>query len=140
MGVVVRSTDTVARHGGDEFVVILPEITNPENAQVVGQKLIDTLIEPFFINGNEIHIGASVGISIFPDDGNNSEVLLKNSDIAMYHAKESGRGKYQFFNGAMNKVVEERLIIGNALYQAIEKNEFTLHYQPVVDMHNNEVV
>lgn len=140
MGSVVRHTDTVARHGGDEFVIILPEIANPENAQVVGQKLIDILLEPFSINGHEIHIGASVGISVFPDDGSDGEVLLKNSDIAMYHAKESGRGKYQFFSGTMNKAVEERLVIGNALYQAIEKNEFTLHYQPVVEMNSNEVV
>jgi diguanylate cyclase (GGDEF)-like protein len=97
LSATIRSEDTVARHGGDEFIVLLPNITSPQDAQAVAQKILDELIRPFQIHGEEFHIGGSIGIALFPNDGEDGEMLLKNSDAAMYHAKKNGRNGYQFF-------------------------------------------
>lgn len=130
----VRGEDTVARQGGDEFIILLSSISNPEDAGVIAQKLLDTLICPFNITGRELHISASIGIAIYPDDGNDIESLLKNSDIAMYHAKETGRNNYQFFSAEMNQQTAEKQSMSSDLRHAIQRDELFLVYQPVVDM------
>jgi diguanylate cyclase (GGDEF)-like protein/PAS domain S-box-containing protein len=98
----IRESDMVARMGGDEFIVLLSDITVAEDAAIVGRKIMASLLEPFFINSHKVNTTASIGISIYPDDGENEEDLLKNADIAMYHAKKQGRNTYQFYNTAMN--------------------------------------
>lgn len=130
----VRSEDTVARQGGDEFIILLSTINQAEDAGIIAQKMLDTLIQPFIIKGKELHIGASIGIAVFPDDGGSMELLLKNSDIAMYHAKESGRGNYQYFSAKMNEHAAEKQALSSELHHAVERNELFLVYQPVVDM------
>lgn len=135
----VRSEDTVARQGGDEFIILLSTISQPQDAAVIAQKLLDSLIRPFLINGKELHISASIGIAIYPDDGDDIGLLLKNSDIAMYHAKESGRNNYQFFSAKMNEQAAEKQSLGNDLRYAVERNELFLVYQPVVDMVSGDI-
>ena len=135
----VRSDDTVARQGGDEFIILLSEISHPEDAGLIAQKLLDSLLQPFTIKGKELHISASIGIAIFPDDGSDMESLLKNSDIAMYHAKESGRNNYQFFSAKMNEQAAEKQTLISDLRRAVEHNELFLVYQPVVDMINGDM-
>ena len=104
---IIRSDDTVARHGGDEFIILLQNITDSQEAKVVAQKILNELIQPFHIHGKELHIGGSIGIALFPHDGDDVETLLKNSDMAMYHAKKSGRNSYWFFSPEMNKKIAE---------------------------------
>lgn len=136
----VRSEDTVARQGGDEFIILLSKISNPEDAGIIAQKLLESLTQTFLIKGKSLHIGASIGIAVFPDDGDNMESLLKNSDIAMYHAKESGRGNYQYFSSEMNAQAAEKQSLSSDLRHAAERNELFLAYQPVVDMLSGEIV
>lgn len=102
---VVRSEDTVARQGGDDFIVLLANIAVAQDAGTVAQKILDVLIQPFQINGKELHIGGSIGIALFPSDGEDVDTLLKNSDIALYHAKQNGHNGYQFFAPEMSKQV-----------------------------------
>lgn len=130
----IRFEDTVARQGGDEFILVLQSISNIEDIVIAVQKILDTLMQPYFIKESELHIGASIGIAVFPDDGSNAEILLKNSDIAMYHAKEVGRNNYQFFTQEMNQLVAERYMLGIDLRYALKRNELQLYFQPVVDM------
>ncbi|MDH3639354.1 MAG: EAL domain-containing protein, partial [Gammaproteobacteria bacterium] len=131
--------DTVARVGGDEFVVLLPRIYNPSEAAAVAQRIIGMLSSPFRIKGDEFFISASVGVTLFPDDGEDADTLIKNADIAMYHAKEKGRDNYQFFDESMNTVAFERITLENALRRAIEREEFVLHYQPKVDLRSGKI-
>lgn len=135
----VRSEDTVARQGGDEFIILLSTISSPEDAGLIAQKILDSLSRPFYIKGKELHIGASVGIAVFPDDGEDMGALLKNSDIAMYHAKEAGRGNYQFFSEKMNEQAAEKQALSADLRHAIERNELFLVFQPVVGMASGEL-
>lgn len=135
----VRSEDTVARQGGDEFIIVLENVTNAADASIGAQKILDALIQPYIISEEKLHIGASIGIAIFPDDGNNVETLLRNSDIAMYHAKEAGRNGYQFFTPEMNQLVAERYTLGADLRHALERNELRLYFQPVIGMPNREM-
>lgn len=134
----VRDEDTVARQGGDEFIIVLHSITDSSNAISVSQKILEKLSQAFFIKSEELYIGCSIGIAIFPDNGLNSETLLKNSDIAMYHAKQSGRNNYQFFNPEMNQLATEKHALGNDLRYAVERNELVLNYQPVITMPGSE--
>jgi two-component system CheB/CheR fusion protein len=130
----VRSEDTVARHGGDEFIILLTEICHPEDAGAIAQKLLESLLLPFHINSHALYISASIGIAIYPDDGQDMETLLKNSDLAMYHAKESGRNNYQFFSAKMNELAAEKMSLINELRHAVERQELFLAFQPVVDL------
>ncbi|NBQ69108.1 MAG: EAL domain-containing protein [Nitrosomonadaceae bacterium] len=130
----VRSEDTVARQGGDEFIVVLNAIAESLDAAKVAQKILDALMRPYYIHKNELHICGSIGIAVFPDDGANAETLLKNSDVAMYHAKENGRNNYQFFTDDLNKSAHERHTLSLDLRYALERNELVLHYQPIMDM------
>jgi len=130
----VRSEDTVARQGGDEFIILLTQISQAEDAGIIAQKLLHSLTRPINIKGKELYIGASIGIAIYPDDGETMDLLLKNGDIAMYHAKESGRGNFQFFSAKMNAQAAEKQALSSDLRHAVERNELFLVYQPVVDM------
>ncbi len=131
---VIRNEDTAVRQGGDEFIVLLPNITNSLDAEAVAQKILDELTLPFCIHGKELHISGSIGIALFPDDGEDVRALLKTSDIAMYHAKENGRNNYQFFAPEMNQRAAEKHALGIDLRHALERNELLLYFQPVIDM------
>ena len=130
----LREGDTVSRLGGDEFVVVLPRLEDPQAAEKVALKLVESLVPPFHLDGQELRISASIGISLFPEDGQDTETLLRNADSAMYHAKDMGRNNYQFFMEQMNVAAAERLRIENDLHRALARGEFELHYQPRVSV------
>ena len=135
----VRSSDTVTRQGGDEFIILLTETKNNDDASVTAQKILDSLATPKFIASNELHISGSIGISVYPNDGLDAETLIKSADTAMYHAKQKGRNNYQFFKGEMNSRAIERLVIEANLRMALEKQQFILHYQPKVNLNTGVV-
>jgi len=135
----VRDADTVARLGGDEFILVLNDIDEPGSVASLAQKLIDATERPVLVAGHELNTSASIGISLFPDDGGERGQLMKNADIAMYHAKSAGRGNYQFFNAAMNEAVTERLRLELALRRALEQREFLLHFQPQLDLASGRI-
>jgi diguanylate cyclase (GGDEF)-like protein/PAS domain S-box-containing protein len=130
----VRGMDTVSRQGGDEFVILLTEVQQPEYAAIMAARLLRVVAEPHFIDHHDLHITTSIGISVYPDDGLDAETLIKNADAAMYQAKESGRQSYQFFKPEMNTRAVERQFIEEGLRRALERKEFVLQYQPVVDL------
>lgn len=127
---LLRETDFVARLGGDEFVIILPSISSPADAAIVSGKIISALSTAIEAEGHELHTSPSIGISIFPDDGPDGDIVLKNADTAMYHAKAAGRNNYQFFAADMNRTAAERLNIERKLRHAIARNELSLVFQP----------
>ncbi|MEJ2643480.1 MAG: EAL domain-containing protein [Gammaproteobacteria bacterium] len=135
----VREIDTVARQGGDEFIVVLPGINDAGDAAGTADKILVSLAEPYAIDGHELHSGASLGISLYPDDGTDVDTLLKGSDTAMYHAKDSGRNTYRFFTAAMNAMAAERLSLETSLRSALERGELSLHYQPIVELVDGRV-
>ena len=128
-----REVDTICRTGGDEFVVVLPEIKRSADAAAVAQKIIDTLSQPIRVEERELTVTPSIGIAVFPDDGRDAETLIRNADAAMYHAKESGRANYQFFTEQMNLSASRRLALENDLRRALARGELRVHYQPIVD-------
>jgi diguanylate cyclase (GGDEF)-like protein/PAS domain S-box-containing protein len=130
----VRGTDTVCRQGGDEFVILLAEIDEPQDAAHVAEKLLASLTAPHLIDGHELHVTVSIGISIYPDDGNEVAAIMENADTAMYYAKEGGRNNYQFFRADMNTRAEQRMLVESSLRRALQHEEFVLHYQPEVDL------
>ncbi|MFZ2269251.1 MAG: EAL domain-containing protein [Azonexus sp.] len=130
----VRTTDTVCRQGGDEFVILLAEIERPQDAAQVAEKLLGSLVLPHKVEGHELHVTISIGISIYPNDGNNAETAIQNADTAMYYAKSNGRNNYQFFTGDMNTRAVQRLLIENSLRRALKMNEFELYYQPKMEI------
>jgi len=130
----VRKEDTVARMGGDEFIIITLGILNSENLGNLAQKILDSLSTPYIINENEFFISCSIGISVFPDDGLEVKSLLKNADMAMYQAKEKGRNTYQLFTPALNKKAMHRMTMEKHLRKALEKGEFKLEYQPKISL------
>lgn len=136
----VRTDDIVARLGGDEFAIILGGQNFPEDAALVARKVMDAITPPFRLGDRKIHITGSIGISNFPDDADSAEELLRNADIAMYRAKDDGRNKYQFYTQELNEKMLERLALENALHQAIERNEFRLVYQPILEFEQNSIV
>ena len=129
----LREVDTICRMGGDEFVVVLPEIKRSSDAANVAVKILETVSQPFAVQDRELHITPSVGISVFPDDGRDAETLIRNADAAMYHAKETGRANYQFFTEQMNQSASKRLALESDLRQAAAKGEMRAYYQPVID-------
>ena len=130
----VRGSDTVSRQGGDEFVVLLSEIEHAEDAALSAEKMLLALAAPHSIAENELHITASIGISIYPDDGRDAETLIKCADTAMYHAKGKGRNNYQFFTEDMNVRAVERQFLEGSLRRALKRREFVLHYQPKINL------
>lgn len=130
----VRASDTVARLGGDEFVVLMPEIDRDDDIARVARKILATLIQPVFIQGQECRITASIGISRFPEDASSDHALMKNADIAMYRAKEEGKNNFQFYSESIKAHSLERLALETSLRRALERNEFILHYQAKLDL------
>ena len=130
----VRTQDTVARLGGDEFTIILEDLHHAEDAAIVADKLLASLSEITNIAGHDIVPGGSVGISVFPDDGDNAEILVKNADIAMYQAKQQGRNRYQFYTVEFSRHAEQRFHLEKRLRYALENNELEIYYQPQISM------
>jgi diguanylate cyclase (GGDEF)-like protein/PAS domain S-box-containing protein len=135
----VRGSDTVSRQGGDEFVILLSEIAHPEDAGTSAKKILQLLAASHTIDSHDLHIAGSIGISIYPQDGEDAETLIKSADTAMYHAKESGRNNCQFFRSDMNQKAVERQSLESSLRGALERKEFLLHYQPKVDLRTREI-
>jgi diguanylate cyclase (GGDEF)-like protein len=135
----LRESDTVARIGGDEFTVVLSRIASSRDAGQVAANLIAALSRPFELDGQKIYAGGSVGIALFPEDGITPEELLKRADTAMYRAKELGRGRHAFFKESMGVEVSARAALDRELRQALERNEFVLHYQPQIDVRTGEI-
>ncbi|PKO33392.1 MAG: GGDEF domain-containing protein [Betaproteobacteria bacterium HGW-Betaproteobacteria-7] len=136
----VRESDIVARLGGDEFVVALPGIGSPDDAAHLADKIAREISRPYLISGQEQRTTPSIGICLFPEDGGEIGDLLKNADVAMYHAKAKGRGNYQFFTEDMNIATTRRMNIESDLRLALERDEFELHYQPQLDLRSGTIV
>jgi diguanylate cyclase (GGDEF)-like protein/PAS domain S-box-containing protein len=134
-----RAADTVSRQGGDEFVVLLSEVQHSEDAAVAASRMLTAVAEAHSIDDHELHVTTSIGVSVYPDDGDDAEALIKNADTAMYQAKENGRHSYQYFKPAMNARAVERQSIEEGLRRALERNEFSLHYQPKVDVQTGAI-
>ena len=130
----LRVGDTVCRVGGDEFLVVLPEIKRASDAAHVARKVIENLSAPIVVDGHDVTVTPSIGIAIYPDDGRDAEALIRNADAAMYHVKETGRANYQFFTDQMNKAAAGRLALETELRQAFEQGELRLHAQPVIEL------
>jgi diguanylate cyclase (GGDEF)-like protein/PAS domain S-box-containing protein len=135
----VRNSDTVSRQGGDEFVILLSEVTHAADAAVSAEKLLLALSEPHRIDQHDLEVTVSIGIATYPDDGTDAETLIKRADFAMYHAKDSGRNNYQFFEPKMNVRAVERQCLENELRHAMERQEFALHYQPKMNLHTGAI-
>jgi len=135
----VRTSDTISRQGGDEFVLLLSEVAHGSDAAYSAQKMIAALTAPHAIDNQDLHITASIGVSLYPDDGDDAETLLKNADAAMYHAKERGRNSFQFFKPDMNVRAVERQRIEADLRRALARNEFVLHYQPKMNLRTGDL-
>lgn len=136
----VRASDTVARYSGDEFIVILHDVHQSKVPVYISQQIIDAISTPFTISGKQIFCGASIGISMFPEDSQRGETLVSNADQAMYEVKRSGRNGWQFFTPAMQVVSEKRHLLSNRLATAISNNEFTVYYQPIIDLNSNKII
>lgn len=135
----VRGGDTVSRLGGDEYILILPNVKEMHDVTTVAKKLIGLFSTPFLLMGHELYITASIGIALFPSDGDTVDALLKNADAAMYHAKEQGKNNYQFYSEEMNTRVFERMALETSLHRAIRQQEFLLYYQPRVDLRTGRI-
>jgi diguanylate cyclase (GGDEF)-like protein len=136
----VRHSDTISRQGGDEFVLLLPNIEHAEDAALAAQKMLAAITLPHRIDQHDLHSSVSIGISIYPDDGQDAETLIKNADTAMYHAKESGRDTYKFFEQSLNVRAVQRQSIEASLRRALEGQEFVLYYQPKINLHSGKIV
>jgi diguanylate cyclase (GGDEF)-like protein/PAS domain S-box-containing protein len=135
----VRGSDTVSRQGGDEFVVLLSEEEDSEDASITAKRMLRAVAEAHFIDQRDLHVTCSVGVSVYPDDGLNAETLIKNADTAMYQAKENGRQTYQYFKPAMNVRAVERQSIEESLRRALERQEFVVHYQPKINLKTGRI-
>ncbi|HXK37320.1 MAG TPA: diguanylate cyclase, partial [Candidatus Paceibacterota bacterium] len=130
----VRDSDTVARTGGDEFALLLPAISRAEEAAAIAERVLEDCRHPWALDGREFHVGASIGIALYPRDGENGDSLRRNADIAMYRAKAVGGNAYEFFAPIMQAQIEDRLAMEGDLRRALERGEFMVHYQPQLDM------
>lgn len=134
LGAILRSSDTLARLGGDEFAIIQPAVRESNDAITLARKLLDALAAPFALDGHEVHIGASLGIALFPGDGESVDDLLKNADLALYRAKSDGRARFCFFESSMDTEIRTRKDLERELRRALERDEFELHYQPQLNL------
>jgi diguanylate cyclase (GGDEF)-like protein/PAS domain S-box-containing protein len=135
----VRAPDTVSRQGGDEFVLLLHNLKHAEDPASTARRILNVLKESHSIESHQLHVTTSIGISVFPEDGTDAETLLKNADTALYQAKESGRQSFRFFKPEMNAKAVLRQSIEEDLRRALERNEFTLHYQPIIDLKSGSI-
>jgi diguanylate cyclase (GGDEF)-like protein len=136
---LVRDTDTIARMGGDEFVIVQGPIRDPAEATSLAQRIIALISEPYDIDGHQAIIGVSIGIAVGPGDGLRPDKLLRNADLALYRAKGDGRGQFRFFEPAMDQQMQARRVMEQDLRKALAAGEFVLHYQPVVNLASNEI-
>lgn len=136
----IRKTDTLARIGGDEFIILLKDIKDEKHIKPIAQKIIEVLKEDFNIDGKEFSLSGSVGVSLYPRDGNNAESLLSKADIAMYRSKRDGGNCFSIYKYEMNHILSKRLELESYLQKAVRNNELMLYYQPVVDIRKNEIV
>jgi len=136
----VRLEDTIARQGGDEFIVLLDALDDSRGASVVAQKILNSLRQPFTLGGTEQHVSGSVGISLFPEDGRDPQTLMKNADTAMFHGKGLGKNTYQYFTAQMNIAVKRRMTLESALRRAVMQKDFVLQYQPQIDLETGEIL
>lgn len=135
----VRSSDTISRQGGDEFVIMLPDLVDLGDIMLVVDKLIDSMAKPYDLNGHVVYVTTSVGVSVYPQDGVDIETLIRNADTAMYQAKDAGRNDYRFFTQEMNRTIAKRVGLENKLRNALKRGELLLHYQPKVDLLSGEI-
>lgn len=136
---VLREGDTVARLGGDEFVIILGDVQEPEDASYLALRVLNAFLQPLSADTRELSVTTSIGVAVYPADGEESEVLLKHADVAMYRAKEHGRNAFQCYTVEMGFKAEERMKLEHALHYALENNELELHYQPQIDLESGRV-
>jgi diguanylate cyclase (GGDEF)-like protein len=136
---LVRETDTIARMGGDEFVIVQAPIADPSDATSLAQQIIEWMSEPYDIDGNQAIVGASIGIAVSPGDGLTPDKLLRNADLALYRAKGDGRGTFRFFEAAMDEQMQTRRVMEQDLRKALPAGEFELYYQPVVNLESSEI-
>ncbi|MCK5647274.1 MAG: EAL domain-containing protein, partial [Gammaproteobacteria bacterium] len=135
----IREEDILSRQGGDEFLVLLEELHDGQEASIIAQKLIDSLKDPISISDHDFYIGVSIGISLFPDDGLESEQLIKNADSAMYQSKNGRKNRYSFFTPQLNQYTERRFTLENHLRSALTKNEIYVAYQPQIDINTHQI-
>ncbi len=140
LSAAVRDGDTVCRLGGDEFIVLLSGLSDAAAARPVAELLVSRFRSAFSVEGRELVVTASIGISVFPQDGSTPVELLRNADTAMYHSKEQGRSTYHYFTDTMNKDVSRRLAVEQQLYGALGRQEFSIYYQPIVNLHSGEII
>jgi diguanylate cyclase (GGDEF)-like protein/PAS domain S-box-containing protein len=136
----VRLEDTIARQGGDEFIVLLDQLEDGRNASVVAQKILNSLRHPLALGGTEQHVSGSVGIAVYPEDGRDAQTLMKNADTAMFHGKSLGKNTYQYFTAQMNIAVKRRMTLETALRRAVMQKNFVLHYQPQINLETGEII
>jgi diguanylate cyclase (GGDEF)-like protein/PAS domain S-box-containing protein len=136
----LREGDTLARIGGDEFMLLLPHIRTRDNAAYIAEKILAALKAPFHLNSHEIYISASIGIAIYPDDGITHETLIKHADIAMYSAKDQGRNDFRFFDSGLNQHLSGRMAVEADLRRGLQRGEFEMHYQPKVDTRHGRII
>lgn len=134
------SEKTVARLGGDEFIILLTHLMLPNDIEIIAKRITEQLTKKFSIAGKDVFISGSLGISLYPDNGDNVDDLLRHADAAMYHAKKNGRNRFEFFTSSIERDIQQRLSIETRLHQALESGDFILHYQPRVDMETNKIV
>ena len=136
----VREGDTVARVGGDEFTIVLQELARPDDAAAVAKKVIRSVTDPIEVNGHKLYVTTSVGVTVYPRDGEDAETLLKNADAAMYRAKSEGRNTYQMATQELSRTTQERMLLESGLHQAMETGEFVVYYQPQIDLETMQLV
>ena len=136
----LRKGDTLARQGGDEFTIVLPELRDRDDARVIADKFLETLQEPFDLDGHEVHISASIGIAIYPSDGESIDELLRHADIAMYQVKALGKNGHSFYHTSMLDVSHQKIALEQALRRALEQDELEMYYQPQIDAITGRIV
>ena len=135
----MREGDTVARLGGDEFLLLLPDLRRSADAYVIAQKIVDAFERGISVGGRDIHVNTSVGVALFPQDGQDVDTLITNADVAMYRAKEMGGALYQFFNSEMSRETARRVQLETQLRTALSRGEFEMRYQPKVDLRTGRI-